>query len=162
SLRETHELEVSLDRQRVELLTIKPPPRGQNNHTVDAHLKTRLNVESGEHQVAVAFLKQRSSLLESERQPLNVSFNFYRHPRLGPAIYEVSILGPCEASGPYDTPNRRRIFIARPKSASDEEPCAQRIVANLARRAYRRAVNEEDLQAPLTSNRQAHQEGEFD
>src|SRR4029078_8624224 len=49
-----------------------------------------------------------------------------------------------------------------PKSASDEEPCAQRIIANLARRAYRRAVNDEDLQAPFDLYRQARPDGDFE
>jgi len=162
SLRETHELEVSLDRQRVELLTIKPPPRGQNNQTVDANLKTRLNVEAGEHQVAVAFLKQRSSLLESERQPLNVHFNFYRHPRLGPAVYEVSILGPFEASGAGDTPSRQRIFTRRPGSAAEEGDCAREILTNLTRRAYRRPVTAADVDTLLALYRQGREEGDFE
>src|SRR5207248_1510630 len=149
SLRDTHELEVLLDRERVELFTVKPPPRGQSDEIVDAKLKTRLKASAGTHQVGVAFLKQRSSLLESERQPLNVHFNFYRHPRLGPAIYEVSIIGPFEASGPGDTASRRRIFVSQPRAPGDEEDCAKKIVANLARRAYRRAVSNDDLQAPL-------------
>src|SRR5205823_8578905 len=38
SLRNTHELEVLLDRQRAELLTVKPPPRGQSDETVDVSL----------------------------------------------------------------------------------------------------------------------------
>ncbi|MBW8884212.1 MAG: DUF1592 domain-containing protein, partial [Planctomycetia bacterium] len=162
SLRDTHELEVLLDRQRAELLTVKPPARGQSDETVDANLKTRVKVSAGTHQVGVAFLKQRSSLLESERQPLNVHFNFYRHPRLGPAIYEVSIIGPFEASGPGETPSRRQIFISRPTGPSDEQARATRIIANLARRAYRRAVTDDDLQAPLELYRQARQDGDFE
>jgi mono/diheme cytochrome c family protein len=162
SLRDTHELEVLLDRERVELLTVKPAPRGQSDETVDANLKTRFKAPAGAHQVGVAFLKQRSSLLESERQPLNVHFNFYRHPRLGPAIYEVSIIGPFEATGPGDTPSRQRIFICRPTRPSDEEACANRIIANLARRAYRRAVSDDDLEAPLELYREARKEGDFE
>ena len=92
-------------------------------------------------------LKKASSLLESERQPLNVHFNFYRHPRLGPAVYEVSIIGPFEASGPGDTASRQRIFVSQPTGPGDEEACAKRIVGTIARRAYRRAVNDDDLQA---------------
>jgi hypothetical protein len=162
SLRDTHELEVLLDRERVQRFTVKPPLRGESDETVDAKLKTRIKASAGEHDLGVAFVKQRSSLLESERQPLNVHFNFYRHPRLGPAIYEVSIIGPFEAEGPGDTPSRQRVFVSRPTVSSDEEACATRIIANLARRAYRRAVSEEDLQAPLELYRQARQEGDFE
>ncbi len=162
SLRDTHELEVLLDRERVELFTVKPPARGESDENVDAKLKTRFKVAAGAHQVGVAFLKQRSSLLESERQPLNVHFNFYRHPRLGPAIYEVSIIGPFEAAGAGNTPSRQRIFVSRPNSLEDEESCARQVIANLARRAYRRAVSDEDLQAPLELYREARKEGDFE
>ena len=78
------------------------------------NLKTRIKATAGPHNVGVAFLKKSSSLLETTRQPLNVHFNFYRHPRIGPAVYQVSIIGPFEASGPGDTPSRQRIFICTP------------------------------------------------
>ena len=58
------------------------------------------------------------------RQPLNVHYNFYRHPRLRPAVFQVSILGPYETSGPGDTPSRRRILVSTPKDASEEEASA--------------------------------------
>ena len=123
-LSEPHELEVLLDRERVELFTVKPPPNGVSDQSVDANLKSRVKVTAGPHKVGVAFLKKPSSLLETTRQPLNVHFNYYRHPRIGPAVYEVSIIGPFEASGPGETPSRRRIFICRPTGPDDEEDCA--------------------------------------
>src|ERR1043165_3982390 len=124
-LREPHELELSLDRERIELFTVKPP-RGPSEPAMAASFKTRIKIASGPHQVAVAFLKKPSSLLETERQPLNVHFNFYRHPRIGPAVYQVSIIGPYEASGAGDTPSRRRLFICRPSGPANEEECAKR------------------------------------
>jgi len=44
-----------------------------------------------------------------------------------------------------DTPSRRRIFTCQPKRASQEEACARRIVASLARRAYRGQVDPMDV-----------------
>lgn len=162
SLREPHDLEVSVDRQQVELFSIKPPSRGQSDQSIDANLNARIKVMAGEHNIGVGFLKKPSSLLETERQPLNVHFNFYRHPRIGPAVYQVSIVGPFAASGAGDTPSRRRIFVCQPKSETEEEDCARKIVANLARRAYRRPVNEEDLAAPLEMYRIGRAEGSFE
>ena len=103
-----------LDRERVELFTVKPPPKGASDQSVDANLKARVKVTAGPHNVGVAFLAKSASLLETTRQPLNVHFNFYRHPRIGPAVYQVSIIGPFEASGPGDTPSRRRLFVCTP------------------------------------------------
>lgn len=159
-LREPHELEVLLDRERVDLFTVKPPKGG--DLSVGANLKSRVKVTAGPHKLGVAFLKQPSSLLETTRQPLNVHYNFYRHPRIGPAVYEVSIVGPVAAGGPGNTPSRRQIFISQPTGAGDEESSAKLILSNLARRAYRRPVAEQDLKLMLEFYRQGHAEGGFE
>jgi hypothetical protein len=162
SLHESHELEVLLDRERCKLLTIKPPAKGNSDQTLDADLNTRIKATAGPHNIGVAFLAKSAALLETTRQPLNVHFNFYRHPRLGPAVFQVSIIGPFEASGPGDTPSRRKLFIATPKSSSDEETSAKIILSNLVRRAYRRPANEKDLQTPLEFYRAARADGDFE
>ncbi len=110
----------------------------------------------------MAFLNKSSSLLETARQPLNVHFNFYRHPRIGPAVYQVSIIGPFEAGGAGDTPSRRRIFTCAPTGPDDEEDCAKRILSTLARRAYRRPVDDDDLKPLLEFYRQGRAEGGFE
>src|SRR5207248_10907311 len=124
-LHEPHELEVLLDRERVRSFTVKPPPGRQDFQHVDAHLKLRLKVLAGPHDLGVTFLKNPSSLLETLRQPYNAHFNMHRHPRVAPAVYQVSIIGPLPpppAPGegregrPAETPSRRRIFVAQPKS----------------------------------------------
>lgn len=161
-LREPHELEVQVDRERVALWTIKPPSNGETHQSVDANLKQRVQVKAGPHKVGVAFLKQSSALQETLRQPLNVHFNYYRHPRLGPAVYEVSVIGPFDPKGPGDTPSRRRIFISRPENADDEAACAGRIIANLARKAFRRPITDADLKAPLDLFHQGRAEGGFE
>ncbi|HTM55217.1 MAG TPA: DUF1592 domain-containing protein [Pirellulales bacterium] len=162
SLRQPHELEVLLDRERMAGFSIKPPPKGQSDQLLDANLNARIKVTAGLHKVGVTFLKQQSSLLETARQPLNVHFNFYRHPRLGPAVYEVSIVGPITASGPGDTAGRRRIFSDKPSAPADEEACAKRILSSLARRAYRLPVDDEDLKSLLDFYRQGRAGGDFE
>ncbi len=162
SLNEPHDLEVLMDRERVELFTIKPPPKGTSDQSVDANLKSRIKVKAGQHKLGVAFLKKPSSLLETTRQPLNVHYNYYRHPRIGPAVYEISIVGPFEATGAGETASRRRIFISQPIGPGDEEVCARRILSNLARRAYRRTVDEEDLRLQMEFYRQGHAERGFE
>jgi hypothetical protein len=109
-LHEPHELELLLDRKRVKLFTVTPPQGHKNYDIVDANLKVRFPVTAGPHQLGVTFLKNPSALLETKRQPYQAHFNLHRHPRIGPAIYQVSINGPYEPKGPGDTPSRRRIF----------------------------------------------------
>ena len=158
-LTEPHEIELLLDRERVELFTIKPPPRGANHDMVDRHLKVRIPVKAGPHTLGVAFLKKPSALIETERQPYQAHFNFYRHPRIQPALYSISIIGPYAAEGPGDTPSRRRIFVCRPADPSQEEGCAKQILSTLMRRAYRRPVNDTDLERPLKFYRETRAQG---
>jgi Protein of unknown function (DUF1592)/Protein of unknown function (DUF1588)/Protein of unknown function (DUF1585)/Protein of unknown function (DUF1587)/Protein of unknown function (DUF1595)/Planctomycete cytochrome C len=166
-LTEPHDLELLLDRERVLVFTVKPPQREagfsedyQPSHdTIDQHLKIRVPVKAGPHALGVAFLKNPSALLETARQPYQAHFNSYRHPRIQPAIYSISIIGPYEAKGPGETPSRRRIFVSRPASPDEEEGSAKRILAALMRRAYRRPISAADLQRPLALYREARAEG---
>ena len=161
-LTEPHELELLVDRQRAALFKIAPPGKDKNHQTVDQHLKARIDVSAGPHQLGVTFLKEPSSLLETRRQPYQAHYNMHRHPRISPAVYQVSITGPYDAKGPGDTPSRRRIFICRPARPDEEEACAERILSTLMRRAYRRPVTDEDLKKPLALFREARAEGDFD
>src|SRR5262245_50393800 len=66
-LYESHELEVLLDRERVKTFTVKPPPGRLDFTHVDDHLKLRLAVKAGPHELGVTFIKEPSSLLEYRR-----------------------------------------------------------------------------------------------
>ena len=162
SLTEPSDLEVQLDRERKALFTVRKPTASGQQQAIDANLKQQMHVTAGPHQVAVAFLKTGSSLAESQRQPLNVHYNFYRHPRLGPAVFQVSIVGPLEGGGSGNTPSRNKIFTLRPSSVEDEEACAEKILANLARRAFRRPVTDEDTTPLLAFYKQGRAEGNFE
>jgi len=169
-LTDAHELEVLLDRGRVQVFTVKPPQRQagvsedyQPSHdNIDQHLNVRVPVSAGPHTLGVAFLKNPSALLETARQPYQAHFNFYRHPRIQPAIYSISIIGPYAAKGPGETPSRRRIFVSRPANPGEDERSAKQILATLMRRAYRRPVTDAELQGPLELFRHARAEGGFE
>ena len=148
-LRETHQLELLLDRERVGLFDVVPPRHVGDHSAVDKHLKARILVKAGPHQLGVTFLKKPWGVLETDRKPYQAHFNAYRHPRVQPGVYEVSITGPYDAKGPGDTPSRNRIFTCRPTVAADEEGCVRSILTTLMRRAYRRPVTERDLESPL-------------
>jgi mono/diheme cytochrome c family protein len=153
-LREPHELVVLVDRRQVQSLTVAPP-KDRNFDKVDAHLTVRVPVTAGPHQVGVTFLKNPSSLLENRRQPYLARYNMHRHPRLAPAIYQISINGPYDSKAPGDSPSRRRIFVRHPSTPSEEDACAEIILSTLTRRAYRRPVTPADLAKPLAFYRQA-------
>jgi hypothetical protein len=157
-----YELELLIDHQRIELFTVEPPKISKDYESVDRKLKIRVPVTAGLHEIGVTFLKHSSALLERKRQPYAAAFNMHRHPRLSPAIYQVSINGPYNAKGPGDTASRRKILIANPKNASEEDACAEQILSNLVRRAFRRPVTQTGLEQPLKFYKQAREQDGFE
>lgn len=161
-LREPHELEVIVDGETRASFTVKPPKTETEHQTADAHLKARIRVAAGPHRVGVTFVKQPSSLLETKRQPYQAHYNMHRHPRLTPALYQVSITGPHGPSRQEETPSRRRLLVRRPTGPEDEDACARQILTTLMRRAYRRPVTEADLHKPMELYGQARRDDGFE
>jgi len=79
-----------------------------------------------------------------------------------PLIDHVQITGPFNATGPGDTPSRRRIFVCTPATSKDEVPCAKRILGTLARRAYRRPVTDSDMETLLSFYQAGKNQGNFE
>jgi len=132
-----HDLQILLNREVKAEFTVKPA-KDKNYEKIDAHLKARLHIPAGQHDVGVTFLSKGSPVLERLRQPYKASFNLHRHPRLSPAIYQVTITGPYDAKGAGETPSRRLIF----GSGSTD---AKAVLTPILRRAWRRPVTDEDL-----------------
>ena len=166
-----HEIKVLLDRTPIGEFTVQRPENGDDS-LIDKNLKIRVPVTAGPHQVGVTFVKNSSSLLETGRQPLQSRFNERRHPRVTPAISQVSVTGPYAPQGADDTPSRHRIFVCRPAfatgsseagpSTSEETACAHRILSALMRRAYRRPISEADLERPMAFYREGKSERDFE
>ncbi len=79
-----------------------------------------------------------------------------------PQLSSVTIAGPFNITGPGDTPSRRKIFVCSAQSSKEEEPCARRILANLAHYAYRRPVTDADLKPLLAFYEKGRKEASFD
>ena len=161
-LRRPHEVHLLLDREPVATFTVRPPVDRLDYSQVDQHLRTRLTVAAGPHDLAVTFPMTQSSLLETMRQPTQSRFNMHRHPRTAPAVFQVSVTGPYNARGAGDTPSRQRLFACRPAATSDGEPCARTILSAVLRRAYRRPVTDDDLAGPMEFYRRGRARGDFD
>lgn len=158
---EPQPLDLLLDRQLIETFMVNRP-EGEDHSEVDKNFRIRLPIPAGPHELGVTFPKQFSSLIESERQPLQSHYNEIRHPRLTPAVYQVTITGPYAATGASDTPSRRQLFTCQPTAIDEEEVCAREILAKLTRRAYRRAVAEADIDKPLAFFLAARKQESFD
>jgi mono/diheme cytochrome c family protein len=60
-------------------------------------------------------------------------------------LSQLEIFGPVQATGLSSTPSRDKIFVCRPEAPAGEKPCAEHIVATLAREAFRGAFVAADL-----------------
>ena len=174
---EGQELEVTLNGQRVKLYMLEevpmffmrakpgaapPPPRPLSEPDEervqmkpDIHLEFRLKVKAGPQTIGVAFLDKGYEANEdlvhrpmSSTKDVNIGMQ-YGYTTV-PHLARVDVTGPYNATGSGDTPSRRKIFVCEPKTQAEEIPCAKQILANLTRRAYRRAATDSDLE-PLLS-----------
>ena len=163
-----HQLEISIDGARVFLA----PVGGEEDlkmvdtnlalagDTLDARLKTKVHVKAGPHDVAVAFLRRDSAESDEPLQPFTRDLDLQNMNGI-PLIDHVQITGPLNATGPGDTPSRRRIFVCTPANAADEVPCAKKILGTLARRAYRRPVTDADMETLLSFYQAGKNQGNF-
>jgi hypothetical protein len=115
-----------------------------------------LTLKAGPKLIGVAFVQRTDARDEATLRPR------MRSRGTQPAINSVTISGPYNVTGPGDSPSRRRIFVCTPASAAEELPCARRILSTLARRAYRRPVDETDVRDLLPFYERGRKEGSFD
>ena len=150
-----HQLEISVDGQRVHLATFggdKEITASSENPTttgdeVDGRFSVRLPLKAGPRRIGVAFLEKTHALntrrLQNYARSSSDTIDFSGLPH----IDEVLLSGPFNPTGPGDTPSRRRIFSCVPKSVAEEASCASQILSVIARRAYRGDVGASDLAA---------------
>jgi len=120
-LDEPHELKLLIDREQIKSFTVTPA-KGDDETKVDQDLNARIPVKAGPHVVSVAFVKKPWTLLPTERQPYQAHFNSYRHPRIQPAIYSVSIIGPYATTGSWSgspVTSRKRVFCSAATESRD-------------------------------------------
>ena len=182
---EGQELEVTLNGERVKLYKLDevpmffmrakpgavPPPTPLSDPqeervkmTPDIHLEFKLNAKAGPQTIGVAFLQKSYAANEDlVHRPGASTFD----PNIGmqygydtvPHLSRVDITGPYHATGPGDTPSRRRIFVCHPSAPAEEIPCARQILSNLVRRAFRRAPTDSDLESLLSFYQQERNKG---
>jgi hypothetical protein len=126
---------------------------------VDARMTTRVKVTAGPHNVGFTWRERPAQRQDVWQPSLRDSQEIHMVGGM-PKIRTAMIEGPYNVTGVSASPSRDRIFVCRPADAKDETSCATRIFTNLTRRAYRRPVTPDDLQAPMDFYRQARQNGE--
>ena len=178
-------LEVRLDGARVVVFAVggapgTPPPRtfagavagdsAWEEYTLhaDEHLALRVPVRAGPRVVGVSFVRgrtERDGVLQPRATGKVLAIaERWSSPSEAPeaAVEHVSVSGPFHAVGPGATPARRRLFVCYPASMSEETPCAREVLARVARRAFRRPLAGDDVEALLAFYEAGRADGGFD
>jgi mono/diheme cytochrome c family protein len=154
--RDAHQLELSIDGERKDLVSLSGRRADDDNPTSPAKQKFRAQVKAGPHTIDVAFIERSAALSESFLRPPG------RTRGALPSVVSVTITGPYNASGPGDTPSRRQIFVCRPAAGAEESVCAKQIISALMRRAYRRTITDSDLAPAMKFYTAGRSERNFD
>ena len=159
--REPHQLEISVDGERVQLVAVGGNGgggrggRGRGGEAAKPP-EFRIPIKAGARLIGVTFVQRSEARDEATLRPR------MRSTGPLPAIGRVTISGPYDAKGPGDTPSRRRIFVCTPTPAAEESPCAKQILSTLARRAYRRPIVAADLDRLMPFYIAGRAQGSFD
>ena len=119
-------------------------------------------ITAGPHEVAFTW-RERAAREQNAWEPgLRASLEAH-NPSGMPRLEDGVVEGPYNVTGVSDTPTRERLFVCRPASAAEEPACAEQILSSLARRAFRRPVDSEDIAASLAFYNDARADGgDFD
>ncbi|MGH9252995.1 MAG: DUF1587 domain-containing protein, partial [Vicinamibacterales bacterium] len=177
-MQEAHDLDVRLDGRRIRRFTIGGERRGrsagifstasmgdvaqeQYERRADEVLDVRQWVEAGPHVISAAFVKD-GSVPERPLQPRMTMYDFSQYKGGEPGVATLGVDGPYNVKGVAATASRRRMFVCQPAGLADEESCAKRILATLARRAYRRPLADDDVQTLIEFYENGRREGGFE
>jgi Protein of unknown function (DUF1592)/Protein of unknown function (DUF1588)/Protein of unknown function (DUF1587)/Protein of unknown function (DUF1595)/Protein of unknown function (DUF1585)/Planctomycete cytochrome C len=102
----------------------------------------RLTVTAGPHTIGAALVDRvRSAGVDEAYSDFRNNSTF----TAAGGIQTVVITGPYKATSPGDTPSRRRVLVCKP-SPAEESACARQILATLARRAFRRPTQPDEIE----------------
>ena len=160
------QIDLSINGERVGLIDINPrmneqDPNGLNITAPPVHIK------AGPQRVSAAFVSRFDGPVDDLMMPIEHTL---ADTNIGevfgttalPHIRDFSITGPTRVTGVSDTRSRRMIFTCRPTQASEERPCAERIVRQLTTKAYRGAVGPEDFSALMAFYERGRNGGDFE
>ena len=158
---EPQQLDVSVDRARVWTSTVGGPEivkltGEERTKKVHDALQFSVAAKAGSHLVQVYFAQKTSAALEDLFDPY-MRRDPYRAGNGEPGISSVTITGPTKNADGLaieDSPSRRRLLVCRPASRTDSIGCARTILATIIRRAYRRPIDDDDLELVLARYRE--------
>ena len=130
--------------------------------TFEKRMEVRLPVKAGPHKLGFTFLEKNHGVWDELVRPV-MKDNIDQLGTTGMLVLDkVSVAGPFNPGGSGDTPARRQIFLCRPAAGADQVPCAKKIIAALARKAYRGPVSDAQMETLLGFFQKGRNEGDFD
>ena len=166
SVAKGEQLEVMIDGGRAHVFDWdKDIFRNPENPASQEFNEIKIPVKAGLHIVGVTFVSKNyapnvdlSKHFKRSTLENNAIDGFTEYPH----IASVSIRGPYAVASIGDTASRRKIFVCRPANQGQEAACARQIISTLARRAYRRPTNAEDLESLMEFYDAGREKGGFD
>ena len=136
------------------------------NKILERFQNIKVKVPAGVHRVGVTYIERSMVQSDDLLQPQDPT-KLDPNGKTGSLDYVsrikgVEILGPYNPTGVGETKSRDMIFICRPESQATEWDCAQKIFASIARRAFRRPVNDDDLATLRRFYESGRRTGTFD
>ncbi|MEX2473103.1 MAG: DUF1592 domain-containing protein [Gemmatimonadota bacterium] len=149
------DIDISVDGERVALLRYQ----GASTRLIDFQGRLAypvstdsVFVRAGQRRLTAAFIRKQDGPYEDLIRPNDWSLTgteaSYGTTSL-PHIMQMTVEGPFDASGVSETDARRGVFSCRPTSAAEARPCAEQIITRLATEAYRRPLEQRDVDGLL-------------
>jgi hypothetical protein len=172
-----HQLDVRMNDARIKMFTIGGERHGRSSglystsaqgdveqeeyeRYADQVLEVRFRATAGQHLITATFPKE-TVISEGPLYPEHTMYDYTQYKGGDPALRTLAIGGPFDTGGPGETASRANILFCRPGDAADEA-CPRRVLAKLARRAYRRPATEKELGVLLEFYRQGYSSSGFE
>ena len=159
-----HDIDISVDGERLAVVQYggEIDFQGRKKFPMETN---PVFVRAGERRITATFIRQMEGPYEDLIRPNDWSLTgtetSYGTTSL-PHLIRLTIEGPYNPTGVSETRTRKQIFTCRPTTAAEEVPCAQKILSQLATKAYGRTASEDDIKALLNFYSMGAEDGGFE
>ena len=146
-----HDIDISVDGERIAIVQYggEIDFQGRKKFPMETN---PVFVRAGERRTTATFIRQMEGPYEDLIRPNDWSLTgtetSYGTTSL-PHLIRLTIEGPYNPTGVSETRTRKQIFTCRPTTSAEEVPCAQKILSQLATKAYGRTASQDDIKALL-------------
>ena len=141
---EGEQIEIAVNGERVALLDLNRKMR-----TTDVLRTDPILIKAGPQLISASFIQRAAGPVQDFVMPFDqalADLSTGHFPGLTglPHLRNIGIDGPHDVTGISVTPSRERVLTCHPGGASEDIRCADEILSNIARRAFRRPLTEID------------------